>query len=555
MTVGTARATTHLPRGSYVLRARNIFAAALAVCLAQTALAIPASLNGLFQQDLNPSSAQLGWISDAFLVPIVVLELTFGVLGDLFGRKRLLVGGAVLMAIGELIAALSPGASFPLNTRLLVLWTGTALAGIGAVAIFPTSLAMLAAGTHTVRDRARAVSIWAAALSFGGCWSGVLSGLFARESFGSDRLAGWRWGFLFIVALALLSAVVSIFAAADSSSPEGRSLDFRGQVTIAVGLVALLYGMIQAPTDGWLSSKTIIVFVIAAVSLVLFVLAERSSGAPLLRLDFFRDRNFAVTSVVTVLGMFAFLGVAYAASVRLSAIQGFTPLKTSVTSAGTYGPALLLLPFTTRLLQRYSPRRALLLGLVLMAAGAFWAALVPISDTSLVAVIPPFTLVGIGFAFALSAVAVIAVNTPPTHLVGMASGTTNMLRDFGFACGPAIIGAIALSQAAATMRAKQAASAALRHAVSAFYASPAHVPAAQRTLVEGAVAAVRSGPLGANAVPGNPLQKVAFQALGHAYALGFALSGASAVVAALLTVIFIRKQLDDDLQDLEMLDD
>jgi hypothetical protein len=142
-----------------------------------------------------------------------------------------------------------------------------------------------------------------------------------------------------------------------------------------------------------------------------------------------------------------------------------------------------------------------------------------------------------------------------------------MLRDFGFACGPAIIGAIALSKAASTMRAQLARSADLRQSLTAFYSSPAGVPAAQRPAVEAAVQAVRSGPLGANAVPAtvtqpggkvvpfNPLQPIAFDALGHAYALGFVLSGAAAVAAALLTVFGIHRQLDDDLQDLEMLDD
>ena len=550
-----------------MLRPRNVFAAALAVCLAQTALSIPASLNGLFQQDLGPTSAQLGWISDAFLVPIVVLELSSGVLGDLFGRKRLLVGGALLMAAGELIAALSPGGTFSTTTRLMVLWAGTGLAGIGAAALFPTSLAMLAAGTHTVRDRARVVAIWAAALSFGSCWSPILGGVFARIAFGSDKLAGWRWAFLFVVSVALLSAIVSIVAAADSSSPEGRSLDWPGQITIGVGLFAVLFAIIQAPTSGWLSTQTIAVLLIAAVSLLLFVMVERRSRAPLLRLDFFRDRNFAVGAIVTVLGMFAFLSAGYASSIRLSAIQGFTPLKSSVAFAGQDGPALLLLPITIYLLRRHSPRRTLLLGLLLMAAGAFWLAAVPITDLSLVAVIPAFVLIGMGFAFTLSAGAVIAVNTPPTHLVGMASGTTNMLRDFGFACGPAIIGAIALSKAAAAMKARLAGSPTLQQQLNAFYASPAHVQAAQRPAVEAAIGAVKSGPLGANAIPAavpgpggklvpfNPLQPVAFDALGHAYALGFVISGGAAIVAAVLTLIGIRRQLDDDLQDLEMLDE
>src|SRR6202030_3731623 len=79
----------------------TLIAGCLAVCLAQIGIAIPATLNGLFQADLHPIGSQLTWISDAFLLPVAVLELTFGVLGDRFGRKRLLIGGAVLMAIGE----------------------------------------------------------------------------------------------------------------------------------------------------------------------------------------------------------------------------------------------------------------------------------------------------------------------------------------------------------------------------------------------------------------------------------------------------------------------
>jgi len=99
-------------RPSVRLREVSIYtlvAAALAACLAEAALAIPASLTGLFQQDIGPSSSQLTWISDAFLVPVSLFELTFGVLGDLFGRKRLLIGGALLLAVGEAVVFLSPG--------------------------------------------------------------------------------------------------------------------------------------------------------------------------------------------------------------------------------------------------------------------------------------------------------------------------------------------------------------------------------------------------------------------------------------------------------------
>jgi MFS family permease len=563
----TVKSRSYIPPGSYVLQARTLFAAVLAIVLAQMALAVPASLNGLFQQDLGTSSAQLTWISDVFLIPVCVLELSFGVLGDLFGRKRLLLVGALMLAVGEFIAVLSPGASVPTGTRLLVLYSGLAIAGIGAAALFPTTLAMLAAGTHNPHDRARAVAIWAAALSVGNCTSPILGGLAARLPFGSDPLAGWRWACLGVMAFALISVLVSAIAAVDSSSPEGRSLDWLGQITIAVGLFALLYSVIQGPTDGWRSLPVIAGFIVGAVFLMLFVIAERRSPAPLLRLDFFRNRNFALASIVTVIGMFAFLGVAYSTSIRLSAIQGFSPLKTSLAFLCFNGMALIQLPLTIWLLRRYTARWPLTAGLVLMAAGALWMASVPASDLSLTPVIPACIVVGIGFGLALSALSMVVVSTPPTHLAGMASGTTNMLRDFGFTLGPAVIGAVALSQAADQIRQRLAGSAALRRDLSAFVSSPAHVPAAQRPAVEAAVHAVQSGPLGANAVPAtipqpgggvvpfNPLKPIAFDALGHSYALGFVLSGVAALLAAALTVIGMRARTDDTLLDLELLDD
>src|SRR5215475_6375376 len=270
----TAKRYSYTLLSSYVLQTRTLVAAILAIGLAQMALDIPASLNGLFQQDLGTSSSQLTWISDVFLIPVCVLELSFGVLGDLFGRKRLLLTGALLLTVGELIEVLTPGAATPTGTRLLVLYSGLAIAGIGAAALFPTTLAMLAAGTHNTHDRVRAVATWAAALSIGNCASPILGGLAARFPFGSDPLAGWRWACLVVMAFALISVVVSATAAVDSSSPEGRSLDLPGQITIAVALFALLYSVIQGPADGWQSWHILAGFGVAAVFLMLFVIAE-----------------------------------------------------------------------------------------------------------------------------------------------------------------------------------------------------------------------------------------------------------------------------------------
>ena len=513
----------------------TLWSAVIAVGVAQLALAIPAVLQGLFQKDLGPTSSQLTWISDAFLVPVTLLELTFGVVGDLFGRKRLLIGGAVLLAIGEGVALLTPGLGTSTGTRVLVLWIGMALAGAGAAAIMPTSLAMLAAGTHTPRARARSVTLWAAALSAGNMVSPVLGGWLAGFKWGGDPNASWRFAALAILVLALISAGISAAFARNSSSPAGRSLDWPGQITVAVALFALMFAVIQGPTAGWGSAEVIAGFIIAVVFLGLFIAVENRSVAPLLNLDLFKNRAFSVASIATVIGMFAFLGTAYSTSIRLTAILNWTPLHASVAFLLFNGLALPLIPLTSRLLEHYNPRWTMGVGLALMAAGDLWTAAVPVAtQTGLGPVIAPYALIGVGFALSVSALTAVLVDTAPNHLAGMASGAANMLRDFGFTLGPAVVGAITLSRAAADIQAKLASDSALARRLAVFNASAAKNPA-----LKPVVGAVNSGPLGANSVPNppNPLKNVAFDALGHANSIGYLVCGIAALVSALLVML------------------
>jgi MFS family permease len=551
-TADTVAPPTTSTASKYQLTRGTLVAAAIAIAVAQLVLAIPAVLNGLFQQDLVPSSSQLTWISDAFLVPITIFELTFGVVGDLFGRKRLLVIGTLLLAIGATIVILTPGPGTATDTRIAVLWAGQIIAGIGAAAMIPTTLAMVAAGTHTARDRSRAISIWAAALAAGSLASPVIGGYLAGFTWGTDPYASWRWAFLAVVVFALVSVVVTLLFAKSSSSPEGRSLDWPGQITIAIALFALLFSVVQGSTSGFGSPLIVAGFVVSAVFFVLFVVVERRSPAPLLRLEIFANREFAVAAIATVFGMFAYLGTAYSTSIRMAAIQGFSPLKTSIAFVLLNGMTIVLAPVISRAMSRYNPRWIMALGFALFCAGDWWLASVPSSNLNIWAVVAPLLVVGIGFAFAISSITGVAVNSVPNRLAGMASGTTSLLRDFGFTLGPAVIGSIALSNAAAAMQSKIASSPSLQKALAAFNGSAAHAPAAQKPGLEAAIGAVNSGPLGANGVPAtvtiasghtvpfNPLKSIAFASLDHAYSLGYFVCGAAALLAAILVIVALR---------------
>ena len=522
--------TTSAASGSHgglaKLTSGTLLASVFACFVAQIGLSIPAVINGYINKDLGTTSTQLTWVSDAFLVPVTLFELTFGVVGDLFGRKRLLATGAALVVVGGLIAFFTPSGGVG------VLLTGQVIAGVGAAAIFPTSVAMIAAGTHTVHDRAHSISIWAAALTAGGFMSPVIGGVLARLHHSGGPEASWRYAFLAMAVLAALSAAITMAVAQNSSAPLGRSLDWPGQITIAIALFALLYAVIQGAEDGWGSFTVIGGFVVAVVFLVLFVLVERRVHEPLLQLDLFSNRMFTISAVVTVLGMFAYLGTAYDTSIRLSAIQNYTPLKTSIGFVLLNIMGVILFPVSSRMLQRFNPGWVLAGGMALIGIGDLVLAAIPATNLSIAAVAVPLLVVGAGFKTAVTAITVVAVNSVPTQKAGMASGATSMLRDFGLTLGPAIIGAIALTNAANAIQAKVASSPSLGRAVQQFNASKLPPP------VKGAV---NSGPLGANAIPSppNPLKDTAFHALSHAYSIGYLICGIAALVAAAIAAVMI----------------
>ncbi|WAC54552.1 MFS transporter [Gordonia sp. SL306] len=528
----------------------TLLASVVAVMVAQIGLSIPAVLNGMIQRDLDTTSAQLTWVSAAFLVPITLLELSCGVLGDLFGRKRLLAIGSSLVTVGMLLAYLTPtGGSHAV--QMTFLFGGQVIGGIGAAALFPTSVAMLAAGTHTVKERSKSISIWAAALTAGGFISPVMAGVLAELPHDGGENASWRYGFLGLAVLGAISTVITLAFARNSSSPKGRSLDIPGQVTVAIGLFALVFGVIQGSEGDWSSPLVVGSFVAAVVFLAAFVVIERRTAQPLVQLDLFANRVFVVTAIVTVLSMFAYLGTAYATSIRLSAIQGYSPLMTSVGFVCLNIMGVVLFPVSSRLLQHYNPGWILAVGAALIGVGDVALALIPATNLSIAAIAFPLLVIGAGFKLAVTSITSVSVNSVPTSKAGMASGMTSMIRDFGLTLGPSVIGAIALTRAASEISQNVAASPQLTSALDAFNASPQNAPAPAQAELQGAVNAVNSGPIGANGVPStvtmpdgsihplNPIKDVAFHALSNGYAIGYLVCGIAAILAAVIAAALL----------------
>ncbi|MFD6280209.1 MFS transporter [Streptomyces sp. NPDC060209] len=487
--------------------AGTLAAACCAVFVAQVANALPASLNGLLQQDLNTHGSQLTWITAAFMIAVVCFEFTFGVLGDLFGRRRLIMAGTALVAAGSTVAAVAPSVQ--------VLWIGAALNGLGAGAMFPGSLTAITSVTRTSRERAHSVAVWSGCLSAGAAVSPLLGGVFAK-------VGSWRGSFWVLVGLALVSMVLTLMLATESKAPAGRRLDVPGQITFAIGLILVLYGAVEGPESGWTTLPVILAFLIGTCFLAGFVVVELGAESPIFDLALFRNRAFTVSSVVAVIGMLAFLGACFATSMWLGPAQHQDPIRVAIPFLLLQGPAFLLIPVVSRLLHRVAPTWLLTTGFALMAIGCLLCTRLDITDPGLGAFVAPALLIGIGFALTVSSVTAVALNSVPPNLAGMASATTNMLRDLGFALGPVVVGAVALSKAGSAFAAN----------LSGADLSDGQLAAAREVAAAGGPIAVNSLPPGA---PGSAAHGLALEALGSGFSTAFLVCGVAAAVAAALT--------------------
>jgi MFS family permease len=433
---GTAQTGPESGRGS--VRATFI-AAYSAVTLAQITNALPGALNGTFAVEFHTSGAGLTWIAGMFMMGIVVFELSWGVLGDLFGRKKLLYAGAVVSVAGSVLAALAT------TTEMMI--AAQAVGGIGAGILFPISLSMIAAITPDHRARAKVIATWAGFLSLGAVISPMLAGLTA-QAFTVAGFSGWRVAYYIAAAIAVAVLIVAV-GAKDSAAAEGRKLDLPGQFTLALGLIAVLFATVTAVDAGFGSAEVVASYVAGAVLLVAFVVIETRTRQPLIHLSLFKNSAYSITGIVAVTGMFAFLAVCYSTSVAVGGLALAEAWKVGVLFVFIQGPAFAFIPVVGWLIHHVAPRWVLTAGFAFMAASAFWLSTVPLGTpeafggTPWTAFIPPLLLLGIGFALTVGSITAVAINTVPPQHIGMASATTNLLRDLGFALGPVIGSAIA----------------------------------------------------------------------------------------------------------------
>ncbi|HEX3131618.1 MAG TPA: MFS transporter [Thermoanaerobaculia bacterium] len=420
-----------------------VLSLALAIVIIDTTL-LNVSLETLIRE-LNTTLQSLQWVISAYSLTLAALTVTGGRLGDLFGRKRMFKLGAILFAVGSFIASISQ------SVPTLILGESI-IEGIGAAMMMPATASLLMA-KYRGHDRAIAFGIWggvaAAASAIGPILGGFLTTHFS-----------WRWGFRInvgVVAILLLGSVVI----GDEPVTGRKTIDWLGVLLSAVGLLSIVFGIIESSSYGWIHATRPFVIPLGGLSFVPFAIlfgililavfawwevrVERRGGTPIVSMKIFRNRTFVAGASVTGTMMLAQNGIIFSLPVFLQSVRNLDAFHTGLTLLPM--PALLFVvsPSAAVLSKKIPAKRLVQAGLIVnvVALLALYGALGV--NTPLVYLIPGLALYGIGLGLVLSQINNLTLSSVAVEEAGEASGVTNTFRQIGSALGAAILGAVLLT--------------------------------------------------------------------------------------------------------------
>ncbi|GAA3840501.1 MFS transporter [Streptomyces coacervatus] len=378
------------------------------------------------QAALHASSSELTWVQSAFQLPMAAFILTAGVFGDVHGRKKVYLAGLAFAAVGAAIALSAQSVE--------VLWVGQAFAGLGAAALLPSTLALISHAVPDPRKRATFVGLWAAslmaALAVGPMTAGVIL----------DHTT-WRWIYLPAIPVAVLTLAVAAPLVTDSRAPGERRLDWPGQITAAVAITALVYGVIEGGAASFTEGRVIAALSLAAVSAVAFVLAERRSPSPMLDLSLFRSPAFSATTLIAMITFLGLIGFFYVLSLYFGLVQRLDTLHAGYRLLVVCLTSLVVGPLAGRLMHKIPPRVMITTGL-LVTTGALFSLTSLDATTGFGPLAWRLGLLGLGLGIVITPMTATAVASVPHHLAGMASAGNNAFRQVGGVLGPAILGTL-----------------------------------------------------------------------------------------------------------------
>jgi EmrB/QacA subfamily drug resistance transporter len=380
-------------------------------------------------EDLSASTSALQWIVDSYVLVFAGLLLTAGTLGDRFGRRRSLVFGLVLFGIGSALSAFSDTAGQLIGTR--------ALMGFAAAFIMPSTLSILTNVFTDATERARAIAIWAGFAGLG-IAIGPIAGGWLLEHF-------W-WGSVFLinVPVVIAGAVLAVILVPESFDPARPRIDVVGAALSVVGLVALVWSLIEAPGHGWLSSTTLGGLAVAGVVLGAFIWWEGRIDEPMLDIDFFRRPRFSAGCAGITISYFALFGSMFLVTQLFQFVLGYSPLRAGVAMMPIAFTVMIVAPLSARIVERFGTKKVVTTGMLLAALGLLTLSRAT-GDTSYLIISGDLVLLSLGMGLIMPPATEAVMGALPAAKAGVGSAVNDATREVGGALGIAIFGSITAS--------------------------------------------------------------------------------------------------------------
>jgi MFS transporter, DHA2 family, methylenomycin A resistance protein len=379
------------------------------------------------RDDLHTTVSGTQWVVSAYTVAFAAFILSAGALGDRIGAKRVFVAGFALFTGASICCALAP--SLPLLIAF------RALQGVGAAVLVPCSLTLLNHAYPQPAERARAVGLWAAGASVGLSGGPLVGGVLTST-------LSWRWIFLINVPLGLLGIGLTLRYATETRRSPERAVDVTGQVLAVVALGLLAAASIGGGRRGFTDPAIIVGFLLAAIALAGFLIAERRSTAPMLPLTMFSNGTFAAASAIGLVINIAFYGLIFVLSLYFQIVRHYSVLATGLAFAPTTGIVLIANVLSGPLVSRVGIRQVIG-GSGLLMAGCLAALLQAGPSTPYAVLVVPLMLLGAALGLLVPAMTSALLSSADKSRSGVASGTLNTARQTGSVLGVAIFGSLA----------------------------------------------------------------------------------------------------------------
>ena len=379
------------------------------------------------QHDLGFSQSSLAWVVNAYMIPFGGLLLLAGRLGDLLGRKTILLSGLVVFTTASLACGLSNGQVMLVGARFVQ--------GIGGAMASALILGMIVAMFPEPREQARAIGVFSFVAAAGGS-IGLLAGGLLTEAI------NWHWIFFVNLPIGIAAAVLSLrLLESERGLGPGQGADIVGAVLVTASLMLGVYTIVgEAANNGWTSSRTLAIGAAAVLLFVGFILRQATHTRPLLPLGIFKSRNVSGANVVQMLMIAGLFGMFFLGSLYLQRVLQYDALQIGLAFLPVaLAIGVLSIDISARLSARFGARNVLLSGLTLMLAGLVLFSRAPVDAQYVRDILPAMLLLGLGGGLSFPALMTLAMSGATAENAGLTSGLVNTTAQVGGSLGLAVL--------------------------------------------------------------------------------------------------------------------